>query len=49
MPGEGWRHVRVPFLQDDFRRVRAGLGSDEFLEIADCVVRAAFHSDLGMI
>ena len=44
--GEGRCDVCVPFLQDDLCGICAGLGSDEFLEVADCVVRAAFHSNL---
>ena len=40
---------RAPFLQDDPRRFYAGLGSDEFLEVTDRIVRAAFHSDLKAI
>jgi len=41
--------LRVPFLQDDLRRFSAGLGSDEFLEVTDRIVRTAFHSDLEAI
>ena len=40
---------RVPFLQDDPRRFDARLRSDEFLEVADRIVRTAFHSDLKAI
>lgn len=41
--------VYAPFLQGDLGCVSAGLGSDEFLEIADCIVGATFHSDLKAI
>jgi len=37
--------LHVPFLQDDPRRFYTGLRSDEFLEVADRIVRTAFHSD----
>ena len=45
----GWCYLRAPFLQHDLGRVRARLGSDEFLEVTDCIVRAAFYSDLKPI
>ena len=38
--------LRVPFLQDDLRRLCADLGSQEFLEVTDRIVRTALHSDL---
>jgi len=37
----------IPFLQLDLGCVRAGLSSDEFLEVTDRIVGAAFYSDLS--
>lgn len=35
----------VPLLELDLRVVRARLGPDELLEVADCVVWTALHTD----
>ena len=36
--------VYIPFLKLDLAPVRTGLCSDELLEVADGVIRAAFDS-----
>jgi len=36
---------RVPFLELDLRVIRAGLGTDELLQVADGVVWTALHTN----
>lgn len=36
----------VPLLQDDFVVSGSGLCCDQFFQVADCVVRIAFHANL---
>jgi hypothetical protein len=47
--GGGRCVVCVPFSQFDLARICAGLGSDEFLEVADRIIGAAFHFDLKRV
>ena len=35
----------IPFLQLDLGRIRTRLSTNEFLEVPDCIFRAAFDTD----
>jgi len=35
----------IPFLQLDLGRIRTRLSTNEFLEVPDCIFRAAFDAD----